>query len=62
VCGLEVEEASREGGGRVFEPRRPRSGLTVHIKNVRLIEDGWLAGSWGPSHKKDYFFYLFLAF
>jgi hypothetical protein len=44
VCGVVVEKASREGGGRGFEPRRSRSGADVRNN--------------GPSTKID-FCYLF---
>jgi hypothetical protein len=54
VCGAAVEEVSREGGGRGFEPRRPRSGTTLHEKNPQL---GRVA-SGVPPIKKDFLLFI----
>jgi hypothetical protein len=50
VCGVVVEEASREGGGRGFEYCRPCSGATLHKKMTRLVTGtgGWLPGGVPP--------------
>jgi hypothetical protein len=51
VCGVVVEEASREGRGHGFEPRQPRSVATLH--------ENLSAGGWGLSYIKKFFLFIF---
>jgi hypothetical protein len=50
VCGVVVEDASREGGGSALESCRSRSGATSREKRRDLMTGmgGWVAGGVRP--------------
>jgi hypothetical protein len=54
VCGVVVEDALREGGGRGFEPYWPRNNATL-LEKMHDLPVGFFP-------KKGFFFYLFRAF
>jgi hypothetical protein len=56
VCGVVVEEASREVDG--FEPRQPRSVATLRGKCATCDGDVWVAGRCGLSYIKSFFVYF----
>jgi hypothetical protein len=67
VCGVVVEEASREvevtGSNH---GNHGRSVATLHEKmcDLRLVDgDGWVVGRWGLSYRKSFFavYFQFLS-